>query len=151
MLKTRPEFYESTTGSILKSHIRSIINRNWVIVKVIVNDQRSRCIKLVSFVFLVKEFYVLSNNNFYHVVHQQPQWLAPYHLSRLAFRLFINEWKSIKWYHWMKLGISIHLDFYRSRELTIQNNEGELNSRCIIVSSSTLLKVLFGITISYQA
>ena len=43
----------------------------------------------------------------------------------------------------MKIGISIHLDFYRSRELTIQHNEGELYSRCIIVSLSTLLKMNF--------
>ena len=47
----------------------------------------------------------------------------------------------------MELGISIHLYFYRSREQTIKLKVGELYSRCIIVSSNTLLKVLFGIQI----
>ena len=86
--------------SMLKSHIHLIINRNWVIVKVIVIDQRIWCIKLVLFVLLVKEIEVLSRNNFWHVVHQQPQWLAPYYLSRLTFRLFVIEWKSIKEISW---------------------------------------------------
>ena len=40
----------------------------------------------------------------------------------------------------MELGISIHLDFYRSREQTIESKVGELYSRCIIVSSNILLR-----------
>jgi len=36
------------------------------------------------------------------------------------------------------MGISIHLDFYWSREQTIKLKVGELYSRCIIVSSNTL-------------
>ena len=47
----------------------------------------------------------------------------------------------------MELGISIHLGFYRSRQQTIKLKVGELYSRCIIVSSNTLLKVLFEIQI----
>ena len=53
--------------SMLKSFIRLIINRNWVIVKVIVIDQQSWCIKSVLFVFLVKEIEVLSKNDFYKI------------------------------------------------------------------------------------
>ena len=41
----------------------------------------------------------------------------------------------------MELGISIHLYFYRSGEQTIKLKVGDLYSRCIIVSSNTLLKV----------
>ena len=89
--------------SMLKSHIRLIINRNWVIVKVIVIDQRSWCIKLVSFVLLVKEIELLSKNNFYHVVHQQPQWLVPNHLSRPTFSWFVNQWKRIKEIWWYEV------------------------------------------------
>ena len=55
--------------------------------------------------------------------------------------------KVYKRYYGMVLGISIHLDFYRLCEQTIKLKVGELYSRCIIVSSNTLLKVLFGIQI----
>ena len=51
--------------------------------------------------------------------------------------------KVYKRYYGMVLGISIHLDFYRLCEQTIKLKVGELYSRCIIVSSNTLLKVLF--------
>ena len=47
----------------------------------------------------------------------------------------------------MELGISIHFDLYKSREQTIKLKASELYSRCIIVLSNTLLKVLFGIQI----
>ena len=52
--------------------------------------------------------------------------------------------KVYKRYYGMVLGISIHLDFYRLCEQTIKLKVGELYSRCIIVSSNTLLKDLFG-------
>ena len=41
----------------------------------------------------------------------------------------------------MELGISIHLDFYQLREQTIKLKVSQLYSRCIIVSSNTLLKM----------
>ena len=47
----------------------------------------------------------------------------------------------------MELGFSFHLDFNWSGEQTIKLKVGELYSRCIIVTSNTLLKVLFGIQI----
>ena len=47
-----------------------------------------------------KEIEVLSKNKFYRVVHEQPQWLVPNHLSLLTFRLLVNEWKSIKEILW---------------------------------------------------
>ena len=39
----------------------------------------------------------------------------------------------------MVLGISIRLDFYQSRETTIKLKVGKIYSRCIIVSSNTLI------------
>ena len=41
----------------------------------------------------------------------------------------------------MKLGISIYLDFYWSREQAIKLKVGQLYSRCIIVSTNTWLKI----------